>query len=354
MPLRLLLPACALVLSLGARPARASDADPGNLGPATTLFQRGKALVDAGKYAEACPVLENAQQLVLGIGVTLYLADCYEHTGRLVPAWQQFEKARQLAESNHDARAGVALDRAARLWPKLPKITYVVLPSVDVAGLTLTEDGATVDHAVFNQERPVVPGTHRIRAEARGRKPWEKTVDVTASAATARVEVPLLAEDLPAVSPTAAAPSSLSTPTAPPPNGASSDPPRSSDVSWLMDHPRRMPAQRIWGLAVLGAGAAFLTVSAVLGLEAKSQMDDSNASGHCQPNDRCDAAGLAERSDAITKATWSTVAAVGGVAGVMGGALLYLTAKDAPPERSVSLAARTQGPGASLLLEGHW
>lgn len=340
-PSRFLLPACALVLTLGARSVRAGDPDPRNLATATALFQQGKALVDAGKYAEACPVLENAQHLVAGIGVTLYLGDCYEHTGRLVPAWEQFDRARQLAESNHDARASVARDRADRLWPKLPKLTFVVPPSVDVAGLTVTEDGTTVDRGVYNEERPAVPGTHRIRAAAPGRKPWESTVDVTASAATVRVEVPTLAEDPP-------------TPTEPQPNGASSAPHRSNDVSWLMDRPTPMPAQRIWGLAVLGAGAAFLTVSAVLGLEAKSQMDDSNTSGHCQPNDRCDATGLAARSDAITKATWSTVTAVGGIACVAGGALLFLTAKDAPPERSLSLAARPQGPGASLLLEGRW
>lgn len=340
--LQLLVPALALVLTLGAGPARASDPDPANLGSATALFQRGKALMDAGKYADACPVLESAQRLVLGIGVTLYLADCYEHTDRLVPAWEQFEKARLLAESNHDARVRVARDRAERLWPNIPKIVVVVPPSADVAGLTVADDGAAVDHAVFNQERPALPGTHRIRAEAPGRQPWETTVAVAAPAATVRVDVPLLAEEQPTVPETAA----------PPPSTPAAQQP--TDVAQLMHQPKPVPTQRVVGLAVLGAGAAFLTVSAVLGLEAKSKMDDSNASGHCQPDDRCDPTGLAERSDAITKATWSTVAAVGGAACAIGGALLYFTARDAQSERSLSLAARPQGAGASLLLEGRW
>jgi hypothetical protein len=114
-----------------------------------------------------------------------------------------------------------------------------------------------------------------------------------------------------------------------------------------------MPTLRVWGLAVLGVGVVSLTVSAVLGLEAKAQMDDSNASGHCQPNDHCDAVGLSERSGAITKATWSTVAAIGGVACAAGGAFLYFTAHDVPPG-GVALAARPHQGGASLLLEGRW
>jgi hypothetical protein len=308
---------------------------------ANTMFQRGKALVEEGKYVEACPVLEGAQRIVLGIGVTLYLADCYEHTARLMFAWQEFDRARQLAESNHDARASVARERADRLWPKLPKLLVVVPPSADVPGLVLTENGVTVDRAAYNTERPAGPGTHRFRALAPGKTPWETSVEVPLSAGTQRVEVQPLAESEPTVVATTTPPS----PSVAPPAVAEPTP-RPMEVS------TRMPPQRVWGIAVGGVGVVSLAVSVVLGLEAKAQMDQSNSSGHCQPNDHCDATGLAERSDAITKASWSTVAAVGGVACLAGGALLYFTAQDGPP--SVGLAARPQRSGASLLLEGHW
>jgi hypothetical protein len=339
---RLLVPVCALVLiALGGCPARADDHDAANFMTANALFKRGKSLVDEGKYAEACPVLERAQQLVLGIGVTLYLADCYERTGRPVLAWEQFDKARQLAGSSHDGRASIARERAERLLPNLPRLLLVVPPGVDVPGLVLTEDGAFVDHAAYNTERPVAPGTHWLRAEAPDRAPWESSVEIAASAGTQRVEVPQLAPRDPAVvamvtstpSPSEAQPSAGPTPR-------------------LMEHSTQMPPQRVWGIAVAGVGAVSLAVSAVLGLQAKAQMDDSNSSGHCLPNDHCDATGLAERSDAITKGTWSTVTAIGGVACLAGGAFLYFTARDAPP--GVALAARPQRGGGSLLLEGRW
>jgi len=342
-PSRLLVAVCAFVLvALGAQPARADDHDAANFRTANARFNRGKTLMDEGRYLEACPVFEGAQQLVLGIGVTLYLADCYERTGRLMFAWEQFDKARQLAESNHDARVVVARERADRLWPKLPKLLLVVPSSVDVPGLVLTEDDATVDRSAYNTERPAAPGTHRFRAQVPDRTPWESSVEIAVSPGTQRVEVPPLAVREPAVAATV-------TPSLSPSVALQ---PSAEPAPRLMDHSTRMPPQRVWGIAVAGVGVVSLAVSAVLGLEAKAQMDDSNSSGHCQPNDHCDATGLAERSDAITKASWSTITAVGGVACVAGGAFLYFTARDVAP--GVALAARPQRGGASLLLEGRW
>jgi hypothetical protein len=286
-------------------------------------------------------VLAGAQHLVLGIGVTLYLADCYEHTGQLLFAWQEFDRARQLAESSHDSRAGIARERAERLRPKLPKLLVVVAPSVDIPGLVVTEDGVTVDRAAYNTERPAVPGTHRFRAQAPDRTPWESSVEIPTSAGTQRVEVPPLAVSATPVVATVTPPGAPSMALQP-----------AEPTQRLMERPTRMPPQRVWGIAVAGVGVVSLAVSAVLGLQAKAQMDASNSNGHCQPDDHCDATGLAERSDAITKASWSTATAIGGVACLAGGAFLYFSAHDVPP--SVALAARPQRGGASLTLEGRW
>lgn len=349
---RLLVPTSALVLaSFAGSPARADDTrSAADLRTATSLFQRGKALEEEGKYAEACPVLEGAQRIVLGIGVTLYLADCYERTGRLMRAWEEFDRARHLAEANHDARVGVARERADGLLPKLPKLLVAVPPAADVPGLELTEDGVAVDRSTYNSERPSLPGPHRLRAQAPDRTPWESTVDVPASAGTLRIEVPILAD---AASPPAAA--AVAPEPSPSPSqtvGATAPQTSATAAPWTMEGSTRMPTQRIWGLALAGVGVVSLGVSVVLGLEAKAQMDDSNSTGHCHPNDQCDAAGLAQRSDAITKANWATVAAIGGLASAAGGAILYFTARDVPP--GIALSARPHRDGASFLVEGRW
>ena len=345
-PARLLVSACCACVLAGAQPVRADEGGAGDMKAAAALFESGKALLNAGKYAEACPVLEEAQRRVLGIGVTLYLADCYEHTGRLTYAWEQFDRARQLAESKHDARAGIARERAQRLWPRLPRLLVVVPPSAEVPGLVVTEDGVPVDRGAYNTERPAAPGTHRFHAEAPDRTPWERSVDVPVFPATVGVEVPPLA---------ASEPSAVPSVSPPPPVASSGGPPPPQAARPMEETPRLlgMSAQRIGGIAVIGVGVAWLAVSAVLGLEAKARMDDSNASGACQPDNRCDAAGLAERADAITKATWSTIAATAGLACAAGGAGIYLTARDGTLS-GVALSARSQPGGASLLLEHRW
>jgi hypothetical protein len=339
----------ALLACLGASSARADDRARADLVTASVLFQHGKALLDKGRYAEACPKLEAAQRLVTGIGVTLYLGDCYEKTGRLARAWEQFDKARGLAEAKQDGRAAVARERAQRLWPQLAKVTLVVPPAADVAGLIVTEDGATVDRGGYNVERPTEPGTHRFRAIAPDRTPWETSVEIPATPASLRVEVPPLAEPGPAAAavPPLGVPGLAAAASVPPSQrrlvaSAPASPERST----------RIPAQRVVGIAVFGVGVVGLTVGGIVGLQAKAQMDDSNASGHCQANDHCDASGLAERSSALTKATISTIALGAGLAGVGGGALLYLTAPDEPP--GIALAARPTRGGGSVVLEGRW
>jgi hypothetical protein len=337
-----------LAVALFGAPAYADETILADLTTANALFQEGKALLDARRYAEACPKLELAQRLVAGIGVTLYLGDCYEQTGRLTPAWREFDKARTQAEAKHDPRARIARERADRLWPRLPKWTLVVSPSVDVPGLVVTADGAPVDHDAYGVERPTEAGTHRIRVIAPNRVPWETSVEVPATPGSLRIEIPRLAASMAGtVTPsTAPAPEQRE-------SGASPSPTvERPDASPHVERSTRAHTQRVAGMAVFGLGVVGIGAGAVFGLQAKSQMDASNASGHCQANDHCDATGLAARSDALTKATLSTVGFVGGLACMAGGAVLFLTAPAEPP--GIALVARPERGGASAVLEGHW
>ena len=88
---------------------------------------RARALMKAKNYAEACPKLAESQRLDPGIGTQFHLADCYENQGKLASAWATFlEVASLAAASNQPDREKAAKARAARLEPRLPRLTIVV------------------------------------------------------------------------------------------------------------------------------------------------------------------------------------------------------------------------------------
>jgi hypothetical protein len=336
---------CLVLLLLGAaaygRPANAQSA--ADVAEAEALFSRGSSLVNSGRYDEGCPKLERAQALVMGIGVTLYVGDCFERRGDTLRAWQQFKAAEQLASAKGDRRQRIAHDRADRLWPMLPKIRIVVPAASESVGLIVTDDGNEVPHAEWSIDRPVEARVHRIRASAPDREPWQLSVDVPAGARPVAVEVPPLRVS---AAPTpVAAQVSAPAPAANPASVPQSAPPQPSPSN-------AVPPRRIAAIALLGAGALGVGLGAAFGLDAKSKLDDSNASGRCQPNDRCDPTGLSERSSALNSATISTIGFIAGGACLTGGVALILMSPKREP--AVSLLARPERAGVSLNLQHVW
>ena len=106
---------------LVALPLAAQQRDPA---AAQALFDQGRALMKAKNYSEACPKLAESQRLDPGIGTQFHLADCYENQGKLASAWAAFhEVASMAAASNQPDREKAAKARAARLEPRLPRLT---------------------------------------------------------------------------------------------------------------------------------------------------------------------------------------------------------------------------------------
>ncbi len=336
------------IASIGVARAQSGD----DAAAAEALFAQGSALVASGRYEEGCPKLERAQQLVKGIGVTLYVGACYERRGELLRAWEQFKAAEELAASKGDSRRAVARDRIAQLWPRLAKLEIVVPAGSASPDLAITDGEGTVPRAAWGTERPVEPGVHRIRASAPDRDSWEISVEIRADTAAVVVEVPPLR---PVVAPVL---SSSAAPMPPPPGPtvvSSLPPPPSTDSPARRGpgaHADSITTQRLASFALLGVGAIGVGVGIAFGFDAKSKMDDSNSSGHCKPNDRCDATGLAERSDALSAAGISTGSFVVAAGCVLGGIVLYLTSPRHEP--AVSMVPRAERNGASLFLERAW
>src|SRR5262245_62114718 len=114
----------AVVVALASsRAARAQSAG----SQAQGLFDGGRALMAAGKVAEACALFEQSQKLEPATTTLLNLASCREKNGELATAWGLFLDAERATRSATDAPTrrlhGVAKDRAAKLEPRVSRLT---------------------------------------------------------------------------------------------------------------------------------------------------------------------------------------------------------------------------------------
>lgn len=169
---RVLTASLVAALLLASAPARADDHE-----RAEALFQEARALVQAGRYAEACPKLAESQTLDPAVGTQFNLADCYEHIGRTATAHALFgEVARIARAAGKFDRERSARERATALEPRLPKAR--ILTTKPAPGEEVRIDGTLT--AVSLEARPLDPGPHTIEATAPGRRPFTQAFTATA------------------------------------------------------------------------------------------------------------------------------------------------------------------------------
>jgi hypothetical protein len=330
--------ALAAAVSAPALPARAQSHNE-DLARADSLFNAGKALLESGQNVDACAKFAESKRLAPGLGVTLYLADCYERIGRTASAWTEFRSAEGLARERSDKRADVARGRAQALEAKLNRLTITVAPTVPQSGLQILRDGAAVSSEEWGLAVPVDPGDHVVVVASPGHVQRTFPAHVGPEAPSATVRVDRLEDAAPAI---ASAPTPAPTPAAATPEPA----PAPASVA-----PADPAATRRWiGVGLAAAGVVGVALGAVFGLGAKSKLDQSNQDNHCDTKDTCDPTGLSLRSDASNAATLSTVMyALGGVA-VAGGAVLYFTAPR--PAATMGLVVTPAPGGGAALLRG--
>ena len=286
---------------------------------ADVLFDEGTALMNAGKYGEACPKLEQSLKLDPGIGGMLWLADCYDRAGRTASAYNEYKAAEKLAADTKDpkGRDKVASKRAAQLEPKLSKL-ILVPPTPVPAGLEITRDGEKVDLSQLGVAVVVDPGPHAIVVNAPGSNRWEKSVDVPPDGGTASIVLVVVAT--PKVEP--------------PPVVGPGDP---------------GTPFRIGGLIVAGVGLVGVGLGTAFGVIASSKLSDSNADNHCDAQNTCDAVGLGLRSDAQSAATISTVGFIAGAVMIAGGITMFVLApKKSPAQTALVPAVGSSFYGATL------
>ena len=106
----------------------------------------------AGKDAEACPKFEQSKRLAPAVGVTLYLADCYERTGPHRKRMARVSRWRAAgARAQRQTAQDVAAARAAALEPKLNRLAVEIVPAGEVnAGSVVQLDERSLSQDSLN------------------------------------------------------------------------------------------------------------------------------------------------------------------------------------------------------------
>jgi hypothetical protein len=295
-------------------PARAQPGD--STAQADALFKQAMELRSAGNDAAACAKFLASKQLAPAVGVTLYLADCYQRIGRNASAWREFREGEKLARARNDKRADVAAQRATALEPTLGRLT-VSAASPLKPGTEVTVDGASLSPEFLGSALAVDPGDHVVTVVADAQPAKTYVAHVDASHPTAVVSV----GSSDTSSAPASAPAAATVEATPTDTGSSSD--------------RRVPG-RIGGIGLMVIGAAGVALGTWLVTDKITEMPDGQI---CDPH---------LRPHAIPEA--AVAFSVGGVALITGAVLFYV---NRPGRKEITLAPSVMpGGGGGAVLHG--
>jgi hypothetical protein len=289
---------------------------------ADELFTQANQLADHGNFAEACPRYEESNSLDPAIGTKFNLADCYEHVGRLATALTLFREVERVAgETGKIERRDGARKRADAIEQIVPRVKIVLAPSSGIPGLVVTLDDKLLARDDLGRLLPLDRGRHTVSANASGRLPWSKTLDVPDPEGR-DIVVPEL---------------QLSAPATPLP--AVVVPVAANDSSGT-------GARKTLAFASGGVGLAGIVVGSVFGiLSIKEHGDYTQACANSvcpSPGALMGAKGSA--STALTEGNVSTAGFVVGGVGVAAAVVLWLTAPKKEQARAFEVVPAV-GPG---------
>jgi Protein of unknown function (DUF1566) len=182
---------------------------------AQTLFDRGRELMAAKKFAEACDKFAESERLDPSVGTELNLGLCYESQGKMAAAWAAYRSAGARARRDgRREREQAARERAAAIEPKLARISIALATGAEVTGLEVKLDGTLLGRATWDIAAPIDPGSHVVEARAPGHRSWTSKFDVDAPG-TRTITIPTLSAEAappPSAPANTAVPSSAPTP----------------------------------------------------------------------------------------------------------------------------------------------
>jgi hypothetical protein len=329
-----------------APPARSAEPD------AHELFDRGVAAMEARRFDEACPTLEQSYKLEVRPGTLYALADCEAKRGRLAAAVERYDQYLALyatlppdKQRIHADREKLARNQRAALLPDVPEVTLTLTPNAP-PGTLVTRDGVPVAKAALGVPMRVDLGEHVFATQAPGGPVTEKRITI------GRGERQTIQID---VKEPATTPGPIQPP-APAPALATQAPPAqpTPDVS------RGPSGRRAAAFVTGGVGIAGLVMGAVTGglAIAKKGVVNANCGIPGDPT-ACDPTGKAAADSVTTLGVASTVGIVAGGALTLTGIVLLATepkqSKPAASGRSIRAVVRPAGTaGMTAHVGGVW
>lgn len=319
---------------------------------AEQLFDEGRELAKANRWAEACSKFEASLRHDPALGTRLNLATCYEHVGKLARAWGLYHVSIDLAKQAGDVkRRDYAQAHADVLEPRLARFA-IALPVKPPAGFIVTWDGSPIGAGALGAALYADAGPHTLIASAPRFEAFTKTVTLAEGKIETLAIPDLTAALVPgpdlATPPTgddAATPELVVVPSPDPPNPAPTEPvvaPSSTRT-----------------YAAIGVGAAGLATAGIgflFGAKARSTFGDAKelcgASLACNPEDYDNGKQLIR--DARSNATVSTVLVAAGGAAIIAGVVVFLTRPNVREQTTVEIVPVTHERGAGLAIIGRF
>jgi hypothetical protein len=291
---------------------------------------------------KALDLYTRAEELNRTPAMRLGRARALVNMGKLVAAYELYSNilregpGRKSSFWSRKAIESAVLERA-RLERRLANIV-VKLEGASSAEITL--DGEPLSETDVGTKKTVDPGPHVARARAEGYAQAEvafKLADGATETITLRLEP------------------NVETPLPPPEASPPPKPPSPAPPSPALPPPRRVvkasgpSTQATIGYLALGVGGVALAaggVTGVLAWNARSTLDDS-----CNDKDRCPTSEQSTLDSYRRFGAVSTIASIGGLAGVTTGAVLLLTA---PKDKRGGASARLWVGPSGLGLSGRF
>lgn len=160
---------------------------------AAKLFESGRTALKAKRYEEACTAFEKSYSLEPALGTLLNWSSCLDKQGKAASAWVHLNDAIAWTQRTHEAEREVYARQLAKAIK--PRVSWLALSADTELEATLDNEPVHVTAVPFSL--PVDRGSHVVRVNKPGFKPFETAVDVAAEGISVSLKLPALESDAP-------------------------------------------------------------------------------------------------------------------------------------------------------------